>query len=198
MPTLNGENIEDLSIRELFALPLDSPPELVAGLEAKNFEKIDKSISALSEAIPWSRVQSEVAGQISAALNTSLLDAWACAWKKYQSVKADVEESLKSPDALVLTRLAEHSIDSTLHPYVEVFLGAAKLEKITFDVTLTTDIRGLILGLRNGRIVSLQVAACEWTGSISVKGITLAERELTRIEFPGRITLKRAISLAMN
>src|SRR5450759_5055685 len=143
MPTLNSENIEAVSLRELFALPLDSPPELVAGLEAKDFENIDKKISALSEPIPWSRVQSEVAGQISAALNTGLLDAWACAWKKYQNVKADVEESCKSPDALVLTRLVEHSVDSTLHPYVEVFLGQAKLEKIIFEVTLTTNIKGL-------------------------------------------------------
>ena len=198
MPTLNSENIEDVSLRELFALPLDSPPELVAGLEAKDFENIDKKISALSEPIPWSRVQSEVAGQISAALNTGLLDAWACAWKKYQNVKADVEESCKSPDALVLTRLAEHSVDSTLHPYVEVFLGQAKLEKIIFDVTLTTNIKGLILGLKNGRMVSLQVAECEWTGSINVKGVTLVERKLTRIDVPGRITLKRGISLAMN
>lgn len=198
MPTPNGDNIEGLSIRELFAFPLDSPPELAGGLEARDFESVEKKISALSEPIPWSRVQAEVAGKISAALDTGVLDSWACAWKKYQALKADVEESRKSPDALVLTRLAEHSIDSSLHPYVEVFLGPVKLEKIRFDVTLTTDMKGLILGLKNGCIVSFQVAECEWTGSISVKGVKLVDRKLTKLDLPGRITLKRGISLATN
>jgi len=198
MSTLNSENIEELTIRDLFALPLDSAPELASGLEAKDFGAINKKLAALSEPIPWSRVQSEIAGQISAVLNTGLLDAWACAWKKYHDVKADVEESRKSPDAIVLSRLAEHSIDSTLHPYVEIFLGPTKLDKIIFDVTLTTDIKGLILGLKDGRIISLQLAQCEWTGSIAVKGVTLIERRLTKLDFPGRITLKRGIPLALN
>ncbi len=198
MPTLNEENIEDITIRELFALPLDSPPELVAGLQAKDFENLEKKISALSQPIPWSSVQSEVAGRISAALNTGLLDAWACAWKKYQTVKADVEESRKSPDRLVLSPLAQHSVDSTLHPYVEVFLGSVRLEKILFDVTLTTAIKGLILGLKDGCMVSLQVAECEWTGSISLQGVSLIERKLTKIDIPGRIALKHGVSLVMN
>jgi hypothetical protein len=192
----NGDhNIEELTIRDLFALSPDSPPELVAGLEAKDFQEIEKKISSLSVPIPWNRVQSEVAGRISATLNTSLLDAWACAWKKYQDVKNDVEESCNSPDAIVLSRLAEHSIDSTLHPYVEVFLGRNMIQKITFDVTLTTQLKGLVLGLKNGRIVSLQLAQCQWTGSIATEGITLIERKLTELNLPGRITLKRGISL---
>jgi hypothetical protein len=191
----NAEHIEDLTIRDLFALSADGPPEVAAGLESKDFEELNKKISSLSEPIPWSRVQSEVAGVFPAAMNTGLLDAWAYAWKKYQNLKDDVEESRKSPDAIVLSRLAEHSIDSTLHPYVEVFLGSKRLQKITFDVTLTTQIEGLVLGVKNGCIVSLQLAKCEWTGSIATKGVTLVKRKLTKLDLPGRITLKRGIPL---
>lgn len=198
MPSMSAQNLEELTIRDLFALPLESPPELAAGLEPKDFESLHRKLTALAEPVPWSRLQSEVAGQVSAALSTGLLDAWATAWKKYQDVQADVEESRKSPEATVLSRLAEHSIDSTLHPSVEVFLGPAKLEKITFDVTLTTEIRGLILGLKDGRLISIQVAQCEWTGSISVKGITLVERKLAKLDIPGRITFKRPVSLLPN
>jgi hypothetical protein len=95
----------------------------------------------------------------------------------------------------VLSRLAEHSIDSTFHPYVEIFLGSKRLQKITFDVTLTTQIEGLVLGVKNGCIVSLQLAKCEWTGSIATKGVPLVKRKLTKLDLPGRITLKRGIPL---
>jgi len=131
----------------------------------------------------------------SGALNTSLLDAWASAWKKYQDVKANVQESRKLPDAIVLTRLAKHSVDSTLHPYVEVLLGPKMVQKITFDVTLTSYLKGLILGLQDGRIVSLHVGQCQWTGSIATRGVVLIERKLTKLDLPGRISLKRGISL---
>src|SRR5438876_3554174 len=121
--TAIGEhNVEDLTLRDLFALSPDHPVELAAGLKAEDFQDIGRKLSSLSQPIPWSHVQSEIATVVSGALNTSLLDAWASAWKKYKDVKADVEESRKSPDAIVLTRLAEHSVDSTLHPYVEVLL----------------------------------------------------------------------------
>ena len=192
----NGEHIEDLTIRDLFALSAHGPSEVAAGLESKDFENLNKKISSLSEPIPWSRVQSEVAGVFPAAMNTGLLDAWACAWKKYQNLKDDVEESRKSPDAIVLSRLAEHSIDSTFHPYVEIFLGSKRLQKITFE-NQSFDLCGQsdVFGVKNGCIVSLQLAKCEWTGSIATKGVPLVKRKLTKLDLPGRITLKRGIPL---
>ena len=138
------QNLEDLTIRDLFALSPDSPSELAAGLEAEDYPAIEKAVSSLSEPIPWSRVQSEMSSVFSAALNTSLLDAWACAWKKCPDLKSDIEESRKSPDAVVLAGLAEHSVNSTLHPYIQVSLGPKVLQKITFDVTLTTQLKGVM------------------------------------------------------
>jgi hypothetical protein len=196
MPDQDGDhNIEELTIRDLFAVSPDNSPELAAGLEAKDFREMEKRISSLSEPVPWNRVQSEISGLISEALNGSLIEAWACAWEKYQDVKNDVEESRKSPDALVLSRLAEHSIHSTLHPYVEVFLGSNLVQKVPFDVTLATQIKGLVLGIKNGRLVSLQLVECEWSGTIAVHGAVLVERKLAKLNLPGRITLKHGISL---
>jgi hypothetical protein len=82
-----------------------------------------------------------------------------------------------------------------LHPYLEIFWGTKKIQKIDFNVTVTTRFKGLILGLRKAQIVFLQLAECEWTGTIQVKDVTLFERPLRKFSLPGRIELKRAISL---
>lgn len=194
----NGNNnLEDLTIREIFAVSPDRP-DLAAGIAAKDFQDIQQQISSLPQPIPWSRVQAEAASMIPAMLDTRLLHAWAHAWEKYQGLKDDVEQSRNSPEEVVLSPLAEHSIDSTLHPYIEIFLGPKKIGKITFDVTLTTQLRGLVLGLKNGEIVSLQLAQCEWTGTIGTQGVILMQRELKKLDLPGRITLKRGISLGPN
>lgn len=188
-------NVEDLTLRDLFSLSPDSPVELSAGLKAKDFKDIGKKLSTLSQPIPWTHVQSEIATAISGALNTNLLDAWASAWKKYQDVKAAVEESRKAPDEIVLTPLTEHSIESTLHPYVDVLLGPTLVQRITFDVIVTTQLKGLILGIKNSCIISLHVGECEWTGSIGTHGVVLVRRKLTKLDLPGRIGLKRCIPL---
>jgi hypothetical protein len=192
-----NDKIEDLTIREIFAVSPDRP-ELAAGIEAKDFQDIQKQISSLAQPIPWSRVQAEVASIIPTLLDTRLLDAWAHGWEKYQGLKDDAEKSRQSPEDVVLSPLAEHSIDSTLHPYIEIMLGPKEIGKIKFNVTLTTQLKGLVLGLKNGNIVSLQLAQCEWTGTIATQGVTLIKRELKKLDLPGRITLKRGIPLGSN
>jgi hypothetical protein len=190
-------NIEDLTLKDLLTLTsADVPnPEVAAGVDSEDFRTLQKQLSVHQVPIAWSAVQAEIAGVLSATLNTSLLTIWARAWEKYRGLMDDVEQSRKSPDAVVPSPLAEHSIDSTLRPYLEIFLGPKKIQKIPFDVTLTTQIKGLILGLKNAHIMSLQFAECEWTGAIGVNGVTLVRRGFGKLTLPGRIELKSGIPL---
>jgi hypothetical protein len=195
--TVNGRDIEDLTLNDLFTLPPGSlsDPELAAGVDAEELRVLRKHLATQPGPIGWSLVQSKMAEVLSATLYDSMLSIWARAWAKYQRLMEDVERSRKSPDAVILSPLAEHSIDSTLHPYLEIFWGPKKIQKISFDVTLTTRFKGLILGLKKAQIMSLQLAECEWSGSIRVKDVTLFRRELRKLALPGRIELSRGISL---
>lgn len=194
---VSGRSIEDLTLKDLLALsPGDVPnPEVAVGVQSEDFRTLQKQLSVHQVPIPWSHVQSEVAGVLSATLNANLLTTWARAWEKYEGLMDDVERSRKSPEAVVLSPLADHSIDSTLRPYLEIFLGPKAIQKIPFQVTLTTRIKGLILGLKNARIMSLQFAECEWTGAIGVGGVTLSRPPLGKLALPGRVELKRGIPL---
>ena len=191
-----SNDIEDLTIRDMFTLRSDGPPEVAAGLRSENFRELEKKIASSAKPIEWHRVQDEIATVISGTLNTTLLQAWTCAWKKYADLKRDIEESRKSPEASVISHLVDHAVESALQPYVEVFLGSHMIQKIVFNVTLTTQLEGLLLGLKGGCLSSLQLARCEWTGSIACGEITLVERPLAELDLPGRMTLKHPIPLS--
>jgi hypothetical protein len=135
---MGNQRIEDLTLKDLLAVKAEDVPNpaVAVGIESEDFRFLYKQVSAQPLPIAWSHVQSEIAGMFSAALNTSLLDMWAHGWEKYRELMDDVERSRKSPKAIVITRLAEHSIESTLHPYLEIFLGPHKIQQIPFDVTL--------------------------------------------------------------
>ena len=190
-------DIESLTLKDLLSLsPGDIPePSVLGGVDSEALRNLQKQLSAQSLPIAWSRIQSEIAGVLGATLNTNVVTLWARGWTKYQGLMEDVKRSRQSPESVVLSPLAEHSIDSTVHPFVEITLGPKTIQKIYFDVTLNTHIEGLVLGLKNAHIVSLQMTKCEWSGTIQLETATLVRRPLAALSLPGCIELKHGIPL---
>jgi hypothetical protein len=187
-PTLS----EDLTLSQLFGISADFKLDSTAGSDAPNIVKLRKKIPP---ATSWHSVQAEVATSLTDTLHSGLLEALAQGWAHYQALIDDARESRKSPHTPILSTLAEHAIDSTLHPYVEVFIGPTSIQKIPFDVTLTTTIKGLQLGLQDGKIVSVEMGHCEWKGSIETGGVPLIERHTQPLKLPGYLQLRKPIPL---
>jgi hypothetical protein len=188
-------NLEELTIAELFSLSRENPAELAAGLDGNYGNALRKDAESLTEPVAWSRFRTEVASVMTDALDTRVIDGWVSAWQNCKEVTEKAEMSRKAPDTPISCTLLEHSIESTLHPFVKVLLGAKLIKKIDFEVTLTTEIDGLILNLKNGSIVSIQPGRCEWSGSIAVQEAQLVQRSLEQLDLPGRVVLKHPIPL---
>ncbi len=186
---------EDLTIASLFGLSHNDSAELAAGLEGDSFRALADKAKALREPVAWRNVQAGLACAMAEALQTKLLAAWVSAWHTYNELKEKAERSRNAPSVAVTCTLEEHSIESSLHPYVKVLLGEKLIQRVDFDVALETEIDGLILNLKNGSIVSLQVGRCQWSGTISIQGTELLTRSLAELDLPGRIVLKNPISL---
>jgi hypothetical protein len=194
---MNNQNIQELRLSDLLALAAgDVPdPSVRTGVDSEDLRNLKGRISNLTVPIAWSEVQSNIASVISEELDTSVLELWAQCWEKYKALMDDAERSRKSPRAVVTSKLATHSIESTLRPYLDIFLGPKKIQRIPFEVTLTTNIGALELVLRNGRITALQLGEVEWTGKIAVGKIMLVNPPLAKLVFSGRIELKNGIAL---
>ncbi len=189
-------DVEELTIADLFALSPENQAKLAAGLDVEHFKAIEREAKSFSEPIAWNEMRTEIAGVMTDALDMKVVEGWVAVWQKCKEVKEKVEKSHNSPNTPFSCTLLEHSIESTLHPYLKVFLGPKLVQKIDFDVTLTTQIDGLILNLKGGSIVSIQPGRCEWSGSIAMYGAQLIERELSQLDLPGSIVLKHPIPLS--
>lgn len=191
--TLNSSTLtEDLTLSQMFGLSADlSFDETPAG-EAAKVQELRKK---LPTAVSWKAVQAEVGTSLSNTLHTSLLGTLAQGWMRYHALMDDAHKSRNAPQNPILATLARHEIESTLRPYVEIFIGPTSIQRIPFEVALTTTIDGLQLGLQNGKIVFVQMGQCEWKGVISTAGVTLIERHTEPLHLPGRIQLKHPIPL---
>ena len=189
-------NLEELSVADLFSLSRENSAKLAAGLDAEDFKAIGEEAKSLSEPIEWDGLRKEIAGVMTDALDTKVLGGWVSAWQKWKEVRETAEKSRNSPKDPFSCNLLEHSIESTLHPYVNVLLGSKVIQKVDFEVTLTTEIDALLLNFMDGALVSIQPGRCEWSGIIAKQGAQLLERKLAQLNLPGRIVFKNPIRLA--
>jgi hypothetical protein len=185
---------EDLSLGDLFAVVTGEEAEgdLKAGLDAKELSELRNKVPT---AISWSSVQESVADSLAEAMHVSVLATLANGWKHYTMFMEDVRRSRSNPEVEIVSAIADHSIHSTLHPFVDVRLGGKTVHEIAFDVSLVTTIRGLLLGLKKGEIVSVEMGDCEWTGKISVAEVEVLERKLKKLMLPGHLRLKHGIAI---
>ena len=188
---------EDLSLGDLFAVMTGEAAEgdLKAGLDAKELSELRKKVPT---AISWSSVQESVADSLAEAMHVSVLATLANGWKHYTMFMEDVRRSRSNPEVEIVSAIADHSIHSTLHPFVDVRLGGKTVHEIAFDVSLVTTIRGLLLGLKKGEIVSVEMGDCEWTGKIAVAEVDVLERKLKKLALPGHLRLKRGIVIPIS
>ena len=188
---------EDLSLGDLFAVVTGEEAEgdLKAGLDAKELSELRKKVPT---AISWSSVQESVADSLAEAMHVSVLATLANGWKHYTMFMEDVRRSRSNPEVEIVSAIADHSIHSTLHPFVDVRLGGKTVHEIAFDVSLVITIRGLLLGLKKGEIVSVEMGDCEWTGKISVAEVEVLERKLKKLALPGHLRLKHGIAIPVS
>lgn len=185
---------EDLSLGDLFSLVRGGEVEtdLKAGLGAEELTELRKKVPKM---ISWSSVQEGVTDSLEETMHVSVLALLANGWKHYSKFMEDVQRSRGSPETEIVSVLADHSIHSTLHPHVDVRLGGKTVHEIAFDVGLVTTIRGLVLGLKKGEIVSIELGECEWTGKIAVAEVDVLERKLKKVTLPGHLRLKHSIAI---
>ena len=188
-------DLEELTIADLFALS-DHSTKLAAGLDPDQFKAMQDKAKSLGEPVEWSKMSDEIAGVMADALRSKVIGAWVSAWQTCKEVADKAEKSYNSPATPFSCTLMEHSIDSTLHPYIDVTFNQKLVQRIDFDVTLSTQIDGLILQLKGGSIVSIQAGRCECSGTIEAQGIQLAERKLAELALPGNLVLRHPIPLS--
>lgn len=188
---------EDLSIGDLFELGTGAEvaSDVKAGLGAEDLSELRKAVPKM---ISWSSVQDGVADSLAQALHVSVLGTLANGWKHYSMFMEDVRRSRSNPEVEIVSAIAEHSIHSTLHPFVDVRLAGKTVHEIAFEVSLETKMKGLQLGLKKGEIVSVEVGECAWTGKITVEDVDVLERKLKTLTLPGHLRLKRGITIPID
>jgi hypothetical protein len=136
----------------------------------------------------------EVGAAVARLLDVSLIGVFVSAWRTHHDLTSAARRTLAVPGSTELVTLAEHQITSTTHPYVSVFVDGYHVATIHLDLSLVFDIKTMVAGIRDGRLVALHSGRCDVTATLAIEQTDVISKQ-TSFQLPGVIPLNPGIQL---
>ncbi len=161
--------------------------EAMAGLREKVFAQLTTK--------HWPNVVSGLADKAKDLFDVDIGWLLVNGWNKYEEIREYGDPEKYPPNETKLVPLGKHSMNIGYSPYLEVMFNDQPIAKIVFDASLTFDLEGFVLTIRNGKITKVHTGSCEGKGMLEFKKHLLVERALAKVTLPGAIDLGEGIDL---
>jgi hypothetical protein len=154
-----------------------------------------KELASWVERAKWDGMPQELGHHVAGFLQDDAVDVFAGAWGKCYELKKCLEESRTNPRETSVVALTDHDFTYELSPTVDILVDGVKLGAIPFLVTLSCQISGLELQVRNGAIAGVRTGSADGTAEIACARNTIWQRDLAHVSLPGKLHFKNAIRL---
>jgi hypothetical protein len=165
-------------------------PEGQTAKGSDRWKKMEEKLGKEMGRIQWKASMPDVVAKIGKLLDIPISDGWITSWKKAKEVNKALQDSEKAPNDTIELELGDHTIKTTLHPYISVEIGKLVKQKIEFNVVLSCKLKGFILIIRGGAIREIATVECVADGTIDYDGLVLAKHELAPIRLPEKILVE--------
>ena len=145
--------------------------------------------------VEWHAVSSELEAQLEELLEYDLGTVIVSAWESHRLLAKYADSSAYPPNQTILVPVAQHKIESTHQPYIEIKVDEAAVGRLDFDIRLTLDLEGLVLKVRDGQVREICGGACRGAGTLRCGDVVLKEHTARHFDLPGKIDLGAGIRI---
>jgi hypothetical protein len=175
-------------------LLLKTADEAQAVLESPALDEVRSRLAARTN-MGWPVISGTFAQALQSALDVKLLDVLCGGWTKLVRLQAYLDRDRYPPTELCPFPLVQHTIRSVHHPGVDILLNEKKIEEITFDLEFLLTLEGIVLTIRDGRIVAIAAGAYAGGAVLKYKDFVLCETHTPQFEIPGVVQLEEGIAI---
>ncbi len=161
-----------------------------------NVLSLRETVSKEIQGINWQVAFGEIVGRVGDLLNIDMSDVMVRAWNESGILNKYLDRDSYDPTETVLVPLAEQTIKSTHHPYIEILINERSVGKIDFDIEVAIVVKGIVLKVQDGKVKQIMTGTVKGKGTITCAGLTIADRELKTLQLPGVIDLGEGIPIA--
>lgn len=131
-------------------------------------------------------------GALDDILSVDLGDVMGASWGKLKVVKEAMAATRDAPGTTIVAPLLEHAIKSSHEPKIELYIGAAKLCDLTFQIGLNLKLKEVSLAVSEGRITAVHAGLLTGEGTLALGGVPLVKSTLKEFKLPGRLRFSQA------
>lgn len=143
----------------------------------------------------WTGMPTELAHRLVGFLQEDPVEIFADAWAKGSALRKCAEESRAHPDDATSVFLTSHDFTYQVKPTIDVLLDGVKIGAFPFTASLTFEVSGVELQIKDGAITGVRAGTANCTAEIACAKSTIWHTDLTRVNLPGRLQLKKPLRI---
>jgi hypothetical protein len=116
------------------------------------------------------------------------------AWKKQSLLREFCDKEKYPPDVRSLVPLVEHTLNTSHEPSMEISLMGQALGNLSVKFEASFLIKGGMLEIQDGKILSIQTGDIDSKGSLKFMGVPVMEKKIV-IPIPGAYELKEGVAI---
>lgn len=189
-------NNSQITLNQFFSLEKELLQKRLPIIESS--EKISSlKERVLKEAkVKWPVAFNKIVEKIEDIFDIGILDIMVMAWNKYRILLKYLDREKYPPSETFLVPLAEQTIKSEHHPFIEILINDELVGKIEFNITISLMLKGIILKIQDGKIKEVLIGTCKGKGTVKCENLVILEKETESISLPGAIDLGEGIPIA--
>ncbi len=186
---------ETVTMRQFFLAEKELWKERLSVLESGEKMSLLKARVLKEAKMKWPVALDCVAEKIADLLNIAIPDIMVMAWKKYRILLAYTDSKKYPPGEVSLVPLAEHTISSEHHPFLEILINNQPFGKIEFHISVSLALESAILKIQDGKIMAVTAGTCKGKGTIECENLLIMEKQTQPISLPGTISLGEGVPI---
>jgi hypothetical protein len=154
-----------------------------------------KVLMDLRERIPkgvppgyWPAVLAQIQRKVTEVLDVPISSVIGGAWRKYAPLLKYCDKGRYPADMTSVVPLANHTINTSFKPFIEIFANEQSVGTINFQVALSIILEGANLSIQDGKFKTLELARGRVNGKLSCEGAVLVDLTSRNHELPGEIS----------
>jgi hypothetical protein len=122
-------------------------------------------------------------------LDVNVIDVLVSGWKKHDEVRGQLRATTLDPTRTALVHLAEHTLESTHTPAIEVRAQGRAIATVSFTIEVAFEVGAVELTIRGGAVREIRPGEIKASGTVKLEHSEILKRELAPLRLPGKIVL---------
>src|SRR6267154_842054 len=162
---------------------------------AKSATELKDKLAKKSKLIRWDAVKDVMAEKTVEMFDIPLVKVLFPAWKKYREIMEFADPEKHPPRETSLISLAEHTVKTDHHPYLQVSYRGFQFPKLDFTLSAELTLQGIVLRIQDGKIKEIKEGTVKGKGSLLLEKELVIERPFGSYDLPGSFDLGDGIPL---